>query len=540
MDVASVVTANRSEPSWGRSDWRNLLLIVVGYAIALWPMPINHDFPITDDWSYAQAVAKLVGGQGFSPPQWAQMTLVSHSYWGALFVWLFGFSFTSLTLATMVMSLTGVIAFYLLLRQLGFSATLSGLGVATLAFNPDYLSLSYTYMTDVTFLTLLLLGSLFYLKGLAGNGKDWLWLGGGFASLAFLTRQFGLALPLAALLWLLLARRLNWQRGLATMLLPAATALIYLFWRSTYPSTMGDLIGAQTLTNLLRNPVDMLVQQSMLMLYWLPFLGLTLPLFWFNPLVHKPLLIPWLAAIGLAVYLLQQSLDAGYQANLVGSEPWRGQPFKLEDTPFWWIGIALTAWLFAILSERGWRWANSHLRQRLTAPVDFLYILVLILWAGTFLVNRFGFDSRYQLTLIPFCIIAALMPMRRLAGRKLVAMVAALMLLATYSIVQHLDEYDYYRVQWQAGRELLAAGVPADTIDNGFAWDGYYYFDEVRTRLNTLDYDVFQAQRFSVIDRRYIIAVRQKTGYKVVRQIPYFSRIMGWSNHYLLVMQREQ
>src|SRR5947207_3257465 len=82
-----------------------------------------------------------------------------------------------------------------------------------LTLNPYFINLSYSFMTEITFLALLLLTCLCYFEGLGasgegGKGDAWLWVGSIFAALTFLTRQFGLAVPIAAVLWLVYARRL--------------------------------------------------------------------------------------------------------------------------------------------------------------------------------------------------------------------------------------------------------------------------------------------------------------------------------------------
>src|SRR5262249_55678086 len=150
----------------------------------------------------------------------AQSTMATHAYWGALFATLFGDNFTNFTAATMVMSLVAALTFYILLRRLDFTPGLSGLGVALLTLNPYFINLSYSFMTEITFLALLLLSCLFYFEGLSGRGDGWLWLGSIFATLTFLTRQFGLAVAVSALLWLLYARKISWVRAAAVLLLP--------------------------------------------------------------------------------------------------------------------------------------------------------------------------------------------------------------------------------------------------------------------------------------------------------------------------------
>src|SRR5207244_8048835 len=132
-----------------------------------------------------------------------------------------GMSFTVLTAANMMLALVASLAFYAILRRLGFAPGLSLLGTALLVLNPFFVTLSYSFMTEISFIAFMLLSCLFYLLGfepehLRDGGTSafigrpqigWLWLGGLFAALAFLDRQFGLALPMAALLWLFLARK---------------------------------------------------------------------------------------------------------------------------------------------------------------------------------------------------------------------------------------------------------------------------------------------------------------------------------------------
>src|SRR4051812_23340338 len=85
-------------------DWLAIGLIAVSYiAVALIFSP-GRDFALIDDWAYTRAVEKVMDGQGFAPLQVAQATAVTHTYWGALFDSIFGVSFTSVTLATIVMS----------------------------------------------------------------------------------------------------------------------------------------------------------------------------------------------------------------------------------------------------------------------------------------------------------------------------------------------------------------------------------------------------------------------------------------------------
>ena len=187
-------------------------------------------------------------------PDLGQMTLVSHAYWGALFAWLFGLNFTVLTAANNGAGPGG--GSYLLRHTADtrLHARLEFLGTALLVLNPFFVTLSYSFMTEISFVALMLVSSLFYLLGFQHvhphNGSTavfigrsqvgWLWLGGLFAGLAFLDRQFGLALPAAAVLWLFLARRASWTSVMAVVALPVAALVGYYLLVSGSGSTFSD------------------------------------------------------------------------------------------------------------------------------------------------------------------------------------------------------------------------------------------------------------------------------------------------------------
>lgn len=47
--AAEVSTGKLETQPWNKSDWRNLLLILIAYAIAITLMPISHNFAYNND-----------------------------------------------------------------------------------------------------------------------------------------------------------------------------------------------------------------------------------------------------------------------------------------------------------------------------------------------------------------------------------------------------------------------------------------------------------------------------------------------------------
>src|ERR1041384_3492324 len=70
-------------------------------------MPLGN-FPLNDDWSYANSVKILSENGRIDIGAWPSMTLLTHIVYGYLFTSLFGFSFSVLRLSTLLSALAGI------------------------------------------------------------------------------------------------------------------------------------------------------------------------------------------------------------------------------------------------------------------------------------------------------------------------------------------------------------------------------------------------------------------------------------------------
>ncbi|MDQ6695264.1 MAG: glycosyltransferase family 39 protein, partial [Chloroflexota bacterium] len=239
----------------GAADLRNLGFIFAGFLGVLLLIPPPRIYPVTDDWIYSQSVSELTR-LAYKPHDWTQPIAIGHLAWGAVWAALFGNTFTVLTLANMVMSLACLFTFYLLLRQLRVQSGPAFFGVALLGFNPIYIYISYSFMTDVTFLFYLLAACLLYIRGLQGRGERWLWLGGVATALAYLTRQYGILAIIAALIYMCLLEKRTWRQAVSIAAIPLVAVAGYAFWARFQPSplidTQMDLVHKQMLQQPLR------------------------------------------------------------------------------------------------------------------------------------------------------------------------------------------------------------------------------------------------------------------------------------------------
>ncbi|HJR50152.1 MAG TPA: glycosyltransferase family 39 protein, partial [Gemmatimonadales bacterium] len=121
--------------------------------VALRPL---QNAPFVDDWTYAWAVEHLLQTGELRILDWSVSLNAAQVLWGALFCIPFGFSFTALRLSTWVLSLLGLLGLYALLCELGASRRDTLLGVALVGFYPVYFILSFSFMTDIPFVAMVI------------------------------------------------------------------------------------------------------------------------------------------------------------------------------------------------------------------------------------------------------------------------------------------------------------------------------------------------------------------------------------------------
>ena len=185
------VAAPPALPTRTGADVRNLLLLAAGWAAFVLIISPQHEYPIIDDWIYAGSVRQMLDTGVFRMPDWSQTSLVGLTVWGTVWTRQFGFGFTVLTASTLFLAAIALFAFYALARTVDVSPGGALLGTALLGFNPLFVHLSYSFMTDVPFLALVLLACLCYVRGCQTQGVAWLVLGSLFVAGAFLIRQLG-------------------------------------------------------------------------------------------------------------------------------------------------------------------------------------------------------------------------------------------------------------------------------------------------------------------------------------------------------------
>jgi hypothetical protein len=194
LNHLSIFRVVRYEDQSKQSHFIYLFLIALVFLInEIFINPIG-DFPLNDDWWYAIILKKFHFSGTFDPNMWGSSSLMTQIMIAKAFVSVFGFSFTVLRFCTLIISLAACLFFYFILtgplkqeKRIAFAITLLFL------FNPLFLCLSNTFMTEVYFVGLCLAGIFYYLHYLNEKKTHSIILAFIFLFLAMYERQVALA-----------------------------------------------------------------------------------------------------------------------------------------------------------------------------------------------------------------------------------------------------------------------------------------------------------------------------------------------------------
>jgi len=463
--------------------------------------PWAYDFPLNDDWAYALAAKALAETGRLVLSDWGASTQLPHIISGALFAKLFGFSFAVLRLGNLLAAAAALFVFVKLLGELEigpFEKLAAGLA---LAFNPLYLVLANSFMTDVHYFFWMLLAVYFYTRNLKSpEDRRALWLAGACTAAAYLTRQLAVALPLAFTLALVLERRLKRRDLAAAWALPAAAMLGYYLWfKFAHGPTWAseNYVGAATLAHLAR-PGAFLNDSFYRLLSTMAETGLLLlplaagyafslkKLYSRNGTGKKAAAAgAWLALAALAGFALLNGplpyLENNLSSSGLGVLTLGGAALKpsgfFASRLFWQLATAaavLGAVILLRCSGLALRGGNRALR--------FLF-LASVLQLGVSLVGAKFFD-RYLLTLLPWFAAAAAYAARGVSFSKpAVALALALCALPAWAGMK--DYLAWNKAKWELASRPRQGLAPGE-IANGFDYEAWHNYEKNMAYLKSM------------------------------------------------------
>ena len=526
----------------------HLLTIAFLWGIAIILVNCQGNFPLNDDWSYAIAVKRLVEEGVYSPTAWTSMSLISQTLWGSLFCYLFGFSFEVLRLSTLLLSLLTLFGIYLIVRQLNKSGWIALFVTLLIAFNPIYFALSYTFMTDIPFLSFAVGSLLFFLRYLEDEKITNFIVGTLFAVVAVLCRQTGLFIPIAFGLTVFYKHRFNVKMFPFAILLGLfclGALLGYQFWLDQtaktpelYGKQMQDLVRVVTSPELwpMTFAKSILIAIMYLGLFLLPIFVLilfskanTTQLDWFKKWLIRGIL-PISGLISIIVVFIGKPMPIG--GNIINQEGigpitlYDAYTLNLPNTitlpDGFWIATTIASMLGAtilliylfsvtrliVVNFNRHRYDYKHhiiFFILLSAIIYFLPILFL------------GYYDRYLLT--PLLLIALTLTLNSIKFSELKFILPGVTLLfitAFFSIACTHDYFSWNRARWQALQHLTKnKNVSYFQVDGGFEYNGYMLYTDDSLRAKKTD------KWWTKNDDMYAITFGKVEDYKVIQSYEY-------------------
>jgi hypothetical protein len=112
---------------------------------------------INDDWSYFWTARTLASTGHLTYNGWGAMMLGWQAYLGALFIKLFGFSFTAVRSSILMVSLLCTALMQRIFVRLGISESTASIATLMLVLSPLFLPLAFSFMSDIPGLFVLVL-----------------------------------------------------------------------------------------------------------------------------------------------------------------------------------------------------------------------------------------------------------------------------------------------------------------------------------------------------------------------------------------------
>ena len=459
-------------------------MVLGWYLFALAILHPLTDAPVVDSWLYASAVRRFLRTGEIRFAGYTQAMPVLQVLYGAAWGRAFGANAVSLEISTMLVALACGIMFHALARRCGARRWQALAATGLLICNPCFTFLSFSFMTDVPFLALLIATHLAFAEASGPRSKLWLWIAAALAVIGFMIRPFA-AMAIAGCVGAIFIYDGGWRgprrvslARLITMLAPFAIALmvcalVWIWLTVVRPKPWFLQLDEDQFAYIFMVPPVLYLRAGVLgpLLY----LGTVLA-----PLALLQLATPrWrrTAMIGGAIFCsalllmhLDHSLPVTPEYSCFGG--WhnvlllRGLPNRF----FWESGWQYVFIALGSLGAAGLIIAFATIFMRMRRATAAVVIASAIYWLAT--IPLWFYNDRYYLVLVPAgALVLALAPLPRM---RLVKFAAFAMTFAM-GLIALGGTYSYQRglgVILATRNALEHQGVPRSAIDAGYSLNG--------------------------------------------------------------------
>jgi hypothetical protein len=454
---------------------------------------------ICDDGPYILVTQKLAATGHIVFNGWSGAMLIWQLYLGAALIKLFGFSFTTVRMSTLLVAMA--LAFFLqrTMVRAGIGERNAAIGTLALVLSPLYLMLSATFMSDIHGLFAIVLCLYGCLRALQSSTTraaiGWLCFAITTNAICGTSRQLawlGILVMVPSTVWLLRARRRVLLAGAIATLVGVLFILGCLQWLKHQPYTLPEHLLVRAF------PVRHVLFEFICFFLDFPFLLLPIMVL-FLPQVRKS---------NSRAFAIVCALVFGYLFLAIYPSHLRDS-FRLEPTSQDWVNvyggyeilakgrhaIFLYPWMQTLLtitafgsvvgficslvsssrmspvqdSARGVSWKELGV---LLAPFTIAYTLFLLSRAVTIASEGIYYViiDRYALGLLMVALLCLIRYYQeRIQLRLPLASVLMVGIMAVYGIAVTHNMFSFHRARVALAAELRDAGIPDTSVDNG--WD---------------------------------------------------------------------
>lgn len=464
-----------------------LLLILIFIISECIVNPIGN-FPLIDDWCYAQIVLYFDKEGSINLGNFPAMTLYTHVLWGYFFTHLFGFSFMVLRISSFISAIAGFWFLNKLVLQISGNKIVAFMSCLIIMFHPLAFSLTNTFMTDVNFNTLVII-CCYLLYNYFRTAHIAYYVFFSLCSVAItLTRQYGIVFPVCfvfASFFMREKRILNLILAIVTFIITYTLLKVYehhlaavIPSGSTYKFSENIHITSRVFwetfyeTFLLRYKdivIDMLVYTMPLAIIFLASLikqsHIKLTVFIF---VVSAIFVYFLfnnfclscSSISATMTVLPESFCESFK----GARHYKTESYGVFF--FWvkWVSAFVT--LFVFILAMVWLFLKSKSKHLLSADCVF-FIAFIFGYSFMTLITESNFDRYY----IPLITVSLLLfaYLTKFNSLKIWPAIIPLMLWSYVSIFGTKDYMELNRQKWEAYWYLRQElKIPKEKINGGF------------------------------------------------------------------------
>lgn len=461
------------------------------------------DMPFSDGFSYSKTALDFTRTGHVLYNGWATAMLGWLIPWGALFIKIFGFSFTVMRLTMLPIVVATVYLFHQILRRFGINSNNAVFGTLALALSPIFLPSAVSFMTDMPGLFVIFICIYMCQRAVAAANErvSLLWLcsamvinvaGGTVRQIAWL----GALVMVPSTVWLLRERRGMKVAGVLLLLLSLAGVLTCLHWFNEQPYSVPEHViwGPVRMRMLIHLAAQLLKTFLCFLLVIFPVSVAWLPA---ARRLNRNARLRFAAAISLlALFAIILNATGGMIRIDGWVMPWlmyllaeqsSSMPGVLGMTPATvniWIRIVISLLVIApalicaelMVAQRRKKLSDFDRHAAswkelglILGPFSLSYVILLM--------PRGAFDviqDRYLVELVPIAIIVLFKLFQERSTEKLPAInMVALTVFAVYSIAGTHDFFAESRAQVSAIQMVETSGVPRRFIQAGFPSDGW-------------------------------------------------------------------